>query len=132
MFWIEMNSHWSVSFQISFTINYFIFKHHVKNSRHLSCIEFNRCFDVNHSNVRNKAIECRSIKCNCYHIKFICIQCRIRHIEHNYAKFHLEKSSDRNRVVNIHQQSFSFLLQETHSKSRFLINNHRKFRKFRH
>ena len=73
-----------------------------------------------------------AIKCNCNHIKFICIRCRIRHIRHSYAKSYLKKSNDWDRIVSIRQQLLSSLLWQTYSESRFLINDHWKFWKFHH
>ena len=132
MFWIEMNSHWSINFQISFAISYFIFKHHVRNFWHLSCIEFDRWFDANHSFNRNRTIKCKSIKYDCNCIRFDFIKCRIQFIRQKYAKFHFVKSTDRDRLKSIHRRSYENVLKIQRLWSWFIQRHAWRFRKLQY
>ena len=132
MLWIEMNSHWSVNFQISFAINYFIFKHHVRNFWHLSCIEFDRWFDADHSFNRNKTIKCRLIKYDYNCIKFDFIKCRIQFIRQKYAKFYFVESTDQNQFKSIHWRSHENVLKIQRLWSWFIQRHAWRFRKFQY
>ena len=135
MFWAEVNPHWSISFQISFTICYFIFKHHVRNPRNLSFIEFircfgadHRCFSIEYSIIRVKMTAYKSNKCRS--IECICIKCRVSTLEHKNARFYRKKSSDEKKNKRIHSQSLQNILRTEYHGSLIMNKHCSKFREF--
>ena len=96
MLWIKVNPHWSVNFQISFAISYFIFKHHVRNFWHLSCIEFDWC-----STSIIRLFEAERSNANQLNTTAIILNASTSNAEFELSKTQMRKFFAKNEIIKI-------------------------------